>query len=59
MPRGTLIPQRAGKPAWSEAVILDIPITRTNPDALKTLATIFHGPPQVCQPPYQPNPSQI
>ena len=52
MPRATLIPQRAGKPAWNEAVILDIPITRTNPDALKTLATIFHGPPQVYQPPY-------
>lgn len=44
MPRATLIPQRAGKVAWDEAIILDIPVTRTNPDALKTLATIFHGP---------------
>jgi hypothetical protein len=24
--------------------MLDMPITRTNPDALKTLATVFHGP---------------
>jgi len=25
-----------------------MPVTRTNQDALKTLATVFHGPPKVC-----------
>jgi hypothetical protein len=46
MPRSSLIPIREGAPAWNECVILDMPITRTNQDALKTLATIFHGPPK-------------
>jgi hypothetical protein len=46
MPRSTLIPQRGESLAWDECVILDMPITRTNPDALKTLAIIFHGPPK-------------
>jgi hypothetical protein len=46
MPRVTLIPQRGESLAWDECVILDMPITRTNPDALKTLAIIFHGPPK-------------
>jgi hypothetical protein len=45
MPRPTLIPRRGTVLAWDECVILDLPITRTNSDALKTLATIFHGPP--------------
>jgi hypothetical protein len=44
MPRSTLIPRSGSGLAWSECVILDMPITRTNQDALKTLATIFHGP---------------
>lgn len=48
MPRSTLIPQRGAHLVWDECVILDMPITRTNQDALKTLATIFHGPPKVC-----------
>jgi hypothetical protein len=46
MPRATLIPQRGPSLAWDECVIVDMPITRTNPDALKTLATVFHGPPK-------------
>ncbi|OAL00511.1 hypothetical protein IQ06DRAFT_275213 [Phaeosphaeriaceae sp. SRC1lsM3a] len=46
MPRSTLIPRRGTGLAWDDCVILDMPITRTNQDALKTLATIFHGPPQ-------------
>ncbi|KAJ4365976.1 hypothetical protein N0V95_000353 [Ascochyta clinopodiicola] len=46
MPRSTLIPRRGSSLAWDDCVILDMPITRTNQDALKTLATIFHGPPQ-------------
>ncbi|KAF1920991.1 hypothetical protein BDU57DRAFT_534704 [Ampelomyces quisqualis] len=45
MPRSTLIPRRGTDLAWDGCVILDMPITRTNPDALKTLATVFHGPP--------------
>jgi hypothetical protein len=44
MPRSTLIPRHGSDLAWDECIILDMPITRTNPDALKTLATIFHGP---------------
>ncbi|KAH6616532.1 hypothetical protein C7974DRAFT_46310 [Boeremia exigua] len=44
MPRSTLVPRRGSSFAWSDCVILDMPITRTNQDALKTLATIFHGP---------------
>ncbi|USP73907.1 hypothetical protein yc1106_01181 [Curvularia clavata] len=46
MPRSTLIPRRASGPAWDDCVIVDMPITRTNQDALKTLAAIFHGPPK-------------
>ncbi|KAJ4994099.1 hypothetical protein SVAN01_00576 [Stagonosporopsis vannaccii] len=46
MPRSTLIPRQGSSFAWDQCVILDMPITRTNQDALKTLATIFHGPPQ-------------
>jgi hypothetical protein len=47
MPRSTLIPRRSGTLTWDDCVILDIPITRTNADALKTLATVFHGPAKV------------
>ncbi|KAL5117528.1 hypothetical protein ACEQ8H_004558 [Pleosporales sp. CAS-2024a] len=46
MPRSTLIPRRGRSLVWNDCVILDMPITRTHPDALKTLATIFHGPPR-------------
>jgi len=46
MPRSTLIPHCGTSLAWDECVILDMPITRTNSDALKTLATVFHGPPK-------------
>ncbi|KAI2474412.1 hypothetical protein Ptr902_11350 [Pyrenophora tritici-repentis] len=46
MPRSTLVPQRASGPAWDDCVIADMPITRTNQDALKTLATVFRGPPK-------------
>ncbi|KAF1932597.1 uncharacterized protein M421DRAFT_416223 [Didymella exigua CBS 183.55] len=46
MPRSTLIPRRGSSLAWDECIILDMPITRTNQDALKTLATVFRGPPK-------------
>ncbi|KAH9871672.1 hypothetical protein J1614_005927 [Plenodomus biglobosus] len=46
MPRSTLIPRRSTGFAWEDCVLLDLPITRTNPDALKTLATVLHGPSQ-------------
>lgn len=46
MPRSTLIPRNSSGLSWHDCVLLDIPITRTNPDALKTLATVFHGPPR-------------
>jgi hypothetical protein len=49
MPRTTLIPHQSGKFAWDDCILLDVPITRTNPDALKTLATVFHGPPRVSE----------
>jgi hypothetical protein len=56
MPRSTLIPRTASGIAWNECMIVDMPITRTNQDALKTLATIFHGPPKVHNiPSYQVN----
>lgn len=44
MPRSTLIPRQGTLLSWDQCIILDMPITRTNPDALKTLASIFHGP---------------
>ncbi|PSN66913.1 hypothetical protein BS50DRAFT_573700 [Corynespora cassiicola Philippines] len=44
MPRATLIPRRSAGLAWDDCVVLDVPITRTNADALKTLAAVFHGP---------------
>jgi hypothetical protein len=46
MPRSTLIPRKTSGIAWDDCVISDMPITRTNQDALKTLAIIFHGPPK-------------
>lgn len=48
MPRSSLVPRRSSGLVWDDCVILDMPITRTNQDALKTLATVFHGPPKVC-----------
>jgi hypothetical protein len=47
MPRATLVPRRSGQLAWDDCVLLDIPVTRTNADALKTLAAVFHGPSRV------------
>ncbi|KAF2813909.1 uncharacterized protein BDZ99DRAFT_459656 [Mytilinidion resinicola] len=44
VPRASLVPQRAMGYAWDESPILSIPIRLTSADALKTLATIFHGP---------------
>ncbi|KAF2133361.1 hypothetical protein P153DRAFT_281841 [Dothidotthia symphoricarpi CBS 119687] len=44
MPRSALIPRRASGLAWDDCVILDLPITRTNQDALKALASVIHGP---------------
>lgn len=46
MPRATLIPRSSTGLSWDDCILLEIPITRTNPDALKTLAAIFHGPPK-------------
>lgn len=47
MPRSTLVPHQGSNFAWDDCFILDMPITRTNQDALKALATVFHGPAQV------------
>ncbi|KAF2267969.1 hypothetical protein CC78DRAFT_576512 [Lojkania enalia] len=46
MPRASLIPRVSTGLAWTDSVVLDVPIMRTNQDALKTLAVIFHGPPK-------------
>lgn len=46
MPRATLIPRSTTGLIWDDCILLDIPIARTNPDALKTLAAVFHGPPK-------------
>lgn len=50
MPRSTLVPRQGSSFAWDDCLILDMPITRTHQDALKTLAIVFQGPPQVCSP---------
>jgi hypothetical protein len=47
MPRQTLIPRTSAGFAWGDNVLLDVPIIKTRPEALKTLATILHGPPKV------------
>lgn len=47
MPRRTLTPRTSTGLAWDDCVLLDVPLTRTNPDALKTLAAVFHGPAKV------------
>lgn len=47
MPRQTLIPRTSTGFAWGDSVLLDVPIIKTRPEALKTLATVFHGPPKV------------
>jgi hypothetical protein len=50
MPRQTLIPRTSTGFAWGDSVLLDVPIIKTRPEALKALATIFHGPPKVHSP---------
>ncbi|KAF2712782.1 hypothetical protein K504DRAFT_464846 [Pleomassaria siparia CBS 279.74] len=44
MPRQTLIPHTSAGVAWGDSLLLDIPIVKTRPEALKTLAAVFHGP---------------
>ncbi|CAI6340401.1 unnamed protein product [Periconia digitata] len=44
MPRASLMPRNDHYFVWDDCVILDLPIQRSNPDILKTLAAIFHGP---------------
>jgi hypothetical protein len=44
LPRPALLPQSEGPAAWSATPLSLIPSKATNPDALNTLATIFHGP---------------
>jgi hypothetical protein len=47
VPRASLVPQRAMGFAWDESPILSLSAGSPNPDSLKTLATIFHGPIEV------------
>ncbi|KAF2198235.1 hypothetical protein GQ43DRAFT_170224 [Delitschia confertaspora ATCC 74209] len=61
MPRTSLVPRISNRLEWTECPVFSLPITRTNPDALKTLATIFHGPmqeeitfPAISSPPSSP-----
>jgi hypothetical protein len=49
VPRTSLVPKISTGLAWDECPMLSIPIKMTNPDALKTLATVFHGPIEVSQ----------
>ncbi|OCK92576.1 uncharacterized protein K441DRAFT_569433 [Cenococcum geophilum 1.58] len=53
VPRTSLVPKISTGLAWDECPMLSIPIKMTNPDALKTLATVFHGPiePEITYPP--------
>ncbi|KAF2473126.1 uncharacterized protein BDR25DRAFT_302131 [Lindgomyces ingoldianus] len=55
LPRASLLPRISSGLAWDDCVLLDIPLIRTTPEALKTLATVFHGPPkeEVTFPPTQ------
>ncbi|KAF2738059.1 hypothetical protein EJ04DRAFT_509752 [Polyplosphaeria fusca] len=46
MPRSTLVPRTSTGLAWNDSPLLEIPIVRTNPDALKTLGAIIRGPPR-------------
>ncbi|KAF2748202.1 hypothetical protein M011DRAFT_494046 [Sporormia fimetaria CBS 119925] len=46
MPRSSLVPDAFGGVGWDSCILLDIPLVRTTPDALKTLSVIFHGPPE-------------
>jgi hypothetical protein len=44
LPRATLLPSAEGPAAWATTPVSLLPSKVTNPDALNTLATIFHGP---------------
>lgn len=46
LPRATLLPQAEGSAAWQATPLSLLPSKATNPDALNTLATVFHGPPK-------------
>ena len=46
LPRATLLPSAEGPAAWATTPVSLLPSKATNPDALNTLATIFHGPSQ-------------
>ena len=49
VPRTSLVPKISTRLAWDECPMLSIPVKMTSPDALKTLATVFHGPIEVSQ----------
>jgi len=44
IPRAALLPQGPGSRSWSSSPLSFVPSKSTNPDALNTLAAIFHGP---------------
>lgn len=44
LPRASLLPNAEGPAAWATTPLSLLPSKATNPDALNTLATIFHGP---------------
>ncbi|ORY14248.1 hypothetical protein BCR34DRAFT_599240 [Clohesyomyces aquaticus] len=44
VPRCTLVPRKSTGLEWDDCLLLEIPIRASNPDALKTLATVFKGP---------------
>ena len=46
LPRATLLPRAEGVAAWKVTPLSLLPSKATNPDALNTLATVFHGPPK-------------
>ena len=46
LPRATLLPTAEGPAAWATSPLSLLPSKVTNPDALNTLATVFHGPPK-------------
>ncbi|KAF2233880.1 hypothetical protein EV356DRAFT_191449 [Viridothelium virens] len=46
IPRKALFAHTNGIPAWTSSPLSRIPSSQTNADALNTLATVFHGPPE-------------
>ncbi|KAL1589093.1 hypothetical protein WHR41_02104 [Cladosporium halotolerans] len=61
LPRISVLPSAEGQAAWATSPLSLIPSKASNPDALYTLATIFHGPSKkiITFPPTSPLPDEL